>query len=300
MDSLLYVDSEPGLLELGKADLDLTNEFKVATASSAIEALKLIKTNSYQAIVSEYLMPNMNGIEFLKKIRLTDKIPFIIFTEEGREEIAAMALENGATFYLQKVGASRPQFAELIHKIHKAIEHRHDEILISQVNRVYSVLSATKEAIIHIQDKTNLLKEICQIIVEIGGFKMAWAGFAHNETRTIVPVASYGDFNGYLETVSISTNQVLWGNSPTGTAFREKTYNYCNEITSDPQTSPWGEAAFNQGFRSILAFPFAINTHSTGVLTFYAEESGIFNDQVIRLLEEQSRDISYALAILDQ
>jgi len=299
MDTILYVDDEPALFELSKADLELTDEFKVDTTSSVIEALELIKVNSYQAIVSEYQMAKMNGIELLKKIRITDKIPFIIFTGERREEIAVEAFENGATFYLQKEGTPRPQFAELIHKIHIAIEHRRGDILVSQINRVYSVLSATNEAISHIQDKTDLLKEICHIIVEIGGFKMAWAGFAHNETRTIVPVASFGDFDGHLESVSISTNQVLWGNGPTGTAFREKAYNYCNEITSDSHTSPWGEAAFNQGFRSISAFPFAINTDNTGIITFYAEESGIFNDQVIRLLEEQSRDISSALATLD-
>ena len=65
-----------------------------------------------------------------------------MFTGRGREEIAVEAFEDGADFYLQKGGAPNPQFAELIHKIKAAVEHRQADVQVSILNRLYSTLSA--------------------------------------------------------------------------------------------------------------------------------------------------------------
>jgi len=125
MINVLYVDDEVNLLEITKLYLEITKEFTVTTTPSASAALDLLQSNGIQAIVSDYQMPEMDGIEFLKRVRATDKsIPFIIFTGKGREEIAIEAFENGADFYLQKGGEAKSQFAELAHKINKAVEGR--------------------------------------------------------------------------------------------------------------------------------------------------------------------------------
>ncbi len=124
MISVLYVDDESHLLDITKTYLEKTKEFTVTTAPSASVALERLKSNGIQVIVSDYQMTEMDGIEFLKTVRATDKsIPFIIFTGKGREEIAIEAFENGADFYLQKGGDPKSQFAELSHKIHAAVDH---------------------------------------------------------------------------------------------------------------------------------------------------------------------------------
>jgi PAS domain S-box-containing protein len=70
-------------------------------------------------------MPEMNGIELLKRVRATDKrIPFIIFTGKGREDIAIEAFESGADFYVQKGGSPTPQFADLAQKLRVSVERR--------------------------------------------------------------------------------------------------------------------------------------------------------------------------------
>ncbi|MDD4127052.1 MAG: PAS domain S-box protein [Methanomicrobium sp.] len=126
--SLLYVDDEPALLDIGKIFLEKTGSFYVTTAQCANEAIKLLSEKSFDAIVSDFQMPEMDGIEFLKHLRKNGStIPFLIFTGKGREEIVIEALNEGVDFYVQKGGDPKSQFAELTHKIKKAIQSKRAE-----------------------------------------------------------------------------------------------------------------------------------------------------------------------------
>src|SRR5512138_1307276 len=105
MFSLLYVDDEPGLLEIGKVFLESTGDFSVTTALSGRAGLDELARQDFDAVISDFQMPEMDGIEFLKKVRQSfGSIPFILFTGRGREEIVIQAINHGVDFYLQKGG----------------------------------------------------------------------------------------------------------------------------------------------------------------------------------------------------
>jgi PAS domain S-box-containing protein len=128
MISVLYVDDEPGLLEICKLFLEQKGEFSVDTITSAPEALALLGSKTYDAIIADYQMPDMDGIEFLKTVRASgNAVPFILFTGRGREEIVIQALNEGADFYLQKGGEPKSQFAELANKVRYAVTRRRAE-----------------------------------------------------------------------------------------------------------------------------------------------------------------------------
>ncbi|WP_321507468.1 PAS domain S-box protein [uncultured Methanoregula sp.] len=126
---VLYVDDEPDLLEIARLFLESTGNFHVSTSISAKQSLDSPQIRSYDAIISDYQMPGMDGIAFLKEVRNRfGDIPFILFTGRGREEVVIQAINNGADFYLQKGGDPTAQFAELAHKIRQAVLRKRAEL----------------------------------------------------------------------------------------------------------------------------------------------------------------------------
>jgi PAS domain S-box-containing protein len=149
MYSVLYVDDEPGLLELGKVFLESNGAFSVDTSLSALSALDALAVREYDAIVSDYQMPGMDGIVFLKAVRERyADIPFVLFTGKGREEVVIAAINSGADFYLQKGGNPRAQYAELAHSIRQAVRRREAERELRQSEERYrSVVNDQTEMI---------------------------------------------------------------------------------------------------------------------------------------------------------
>ena len=148
MISVLYVDDEALLLNLTKIFLEKNREFRVVTADSARIGLEKIRDSSFDIIVSDYQMPDMDGIAFLKEVRKQfGDIPFILFTGRGREEVVIEAINNGVDFYLQKGGDPKAQFAELAHKIRQAVSRQRAEILrIESEKRLADIINFLPDA----------------------------------------------------------------------------------------------------------------------------------------------------------
>lgn len=109
--SVLLVDDEPEVLEVTRRFLEQEGEMAVTTAGSAEEALSLIPDRWFDAIVSDYKMKEIDGIELLKEVRkglsggasypVHDPV-FIIFTGRGSEDTVIEAMNHGADRYLRK------------------------------------------------------------------------------------------------------------------------------------------------------------------------------------------------------
>ena len=128
MISLLYVDDEPALLDVCRVFLEREGDITVVTVASAEEALTQIATTKFDAIISDYQMPDIDGITFLRAIRRDHPdMPFILFTGRGREEVVIEAINSGADSYVQKGGDPRAQFKELSHLVRQIVRRRKAE-----------------------------------------------------------------------------------------------------------------------------------------------------------------------------
>ena len=159
MISVLYVDDDPTLLEVTQLLLERSGEFKVDLATSAADALKVPELLMYDAVVSDYLMPDMDGIGLLKEIRSRSAdIPFILFTGRGMEDVVIEAINNGADFYLRKGGDPTAQFAELKHKIKKAVERKRAKDALMERAEQYRLLAENSPEMIYIVDANGYVR----------------------------------------------------------------------------------------------------------------------------------------------
>ncbi|MGB9954942.1 response regulator (plasmid) [Haloferax prahovense] len=127
---VLYVDDDEGLLALTKRFLESTDDgIEVETTDSPRRGLALLERESFDAVVSDYQMPEMSGLELLSVLRdeRGSDIPFVIFTGRSREEVAIEALNLGADSYLQKGGDPTAQYGVLRQTLVRITEHRRAE-----------------------------------------------------------------------------------------------------------------------------------------------------------------------------
>jgi len=128
MISVLLVDDEPDLLEVAKLHLERSGDFSVDTCHSARSALSTLAERRYDAIIADYAMPVMTGLELLKELKARgDFTPFIMLTGTGPEDVVIDALNAGAMFYLRKGKNYDAPFSDLIHKIHLAVRQRQSD-----------------------------------------------------------------------------------------------------------------------------------------------------------------------------
>jgi len=88
--------------------LNLDSSFEIDPACCVDEALKKLATDDYDAVVSDYQMPQKNGLQFLTQLReQKNEIPFILFTGKGREEVAIKALNLGGRWVPDQARSTR-------------------------------------------------------------------------------------------------------------------------------------------------------------------------------------------------
>jgi two-component system sensor histidine kinase UhpB len=172
---------------------------------------------------------------------------------------------------------------------------------IIKANRLFFVISQINQMIARTTDEKSLFKETCKIAIESGKFKMAWIGITDDKTKSLIPVAHAGEEHDYLSKIkTISVDNVVEGRGPAGTAFREGKYSVCNDIENNPQMTPWKTEALNHGYHSCIALPLKKSGKVAAIFSLYASEPNFFNSREIKLLNEISGDISFALENFDR
>ena len=139
---VLQIDDEPKLLELSKRIM-IESNIEIDSVLNVKEALKKINTRDYDVIVTDYELPELNGLEFLKILRSRAiKTPFILFSGKMKDEVCIEALNLGADGYLNKYGNPEATYGQLKHKIIQLSNQYRNEkqhaILVDQYRQFFS------------------------------------------------------------------------------------------------------------------------------------------------------------------
>jgi signal transduction histidine kinase len=169
---------------------------------------------------------------------------------------------------------------------------------LEKVNRTLKALSEFNNALLHITDAKNLLNEICRIIVDTAGYKMAWVGYVEfDEDKSIKPEAYGGLNHNYLETSQFTWNDKEPDQDPSGRAVCSKNIYVIKDIGLDSSNGIWRTGAVRRGFNSLLAIPLSEDERIIGVLTIYSSETDCFNEEEINLLRKLAENLSYGLKV---
>ncbi len=169
-----------------------------------------------------------------------------------------------------------------------------------RLNRALRLLSDCNVAVVHAQNEQELLNEICRLVVENGGYVMAWVGIAERDpAKTVRPVAAYGPATGYLDHIQVSWDETkAIGCGPSGVAIRTGIAQVSQNCLTSLQMAPWREAARRRGYQSAAALPLLMKGQVLGVLALYAAEAQVFGDDELKLLKEMVNDMAFGIQSL--
>lgn len=171
---------------------------------------------------------------------------------------------------------------------------------VRRLTRLHAALSHINQAIVRLPVREELFQRVCEVLVQHGGFRLAWIGWHDPETLRIVPVAMAGDEDDYIKNLKVYSDERQEGMGPTGRAFREGREYVCNDFSADPVVAPWREKLARRGIRASVALPLRNGAKAGGVLSVYADEAGFFQEQEMALLREAATDIAFALDNLER
>ncbi len=200
------------------------------------------------------------------------------------------------SFSLRKLVALRTRNLES-----EIIERKRAEESLRQLNRELQAISNCNQTLLRALDEQTLLNEICHIICDEAGYRLAWVGYVeHDEAKTVRPVAWAGFDSGYIADAKLSwADNTERGQGPAGKAIRSGVINYVQDFSTDPKMTPWRENALKRGYRSVIALPLKDeNTKVFGAALIYSAEVNAFTPDEIRLLEELASDLAYGIIAL--
>ncbi len=166
-----------------------------------------------------------------------------------------------------------------------------------RANRALRTLSACNRVLVRAGDEGEILREICRVVVEEGGYRFAWVGFVeHDEGKTVRPVAYAGPGKGYFANLKVTWADTPLGRGPTGTAIRTGVSVLCRDFELDPRTELWRDEAIRHGLRSSLVFPLSHNGAVFGALSIYSEDPDAFDEHESDLLSELAEDLAFGVS----
>jgi len=168
-----------------------------------------------------------------------------------------------------------------------------------RLNRALRALSGCNQALAQATSEQELLNQICEIIVQVGGYRMVGIAYAQqDEQKTVRPMAHAGYDSGYLETIGIRWSDTPAGRGPIGTAIRENRICILGDTAHDPRFAPWREAALQRSYAAIISLPLRVAGLPFGALAIYSEQVNSFEKSEVELLTEMANNLAFGITAL--
>jgi len=170
---------------------------------------------------------------------------------------------------------------------------------LENANRALWTTFACNEVLVHSTSEKELLHDICKVIFETKGYKMAWIGMARNDDeKSVEPVAYSENAGGYLKSMTIRWDDSPEGMGVTGRAIKSGKLRTSQIVNLDATMAPWAKQLADIGIASSIAIPLIEDGVVYGSLNIYAAEEDAFSQAEVKLLQELAENISFGLKSL--
>lgn len=178
-------------------------------------------------------------------------------------------------------------------------ERKHAEEALNRVNRALKALSSANTAVVHATAEPELLNDMCRVLVERGGYRMAWIGIPRNDpAKTVAPVAWAGEEDGVLQSLKATWADDEYGRGIVGLAIRTGKTQVNPSFATEERVAPWRSMAQEHGFVSSIAVPLKNESGVFAILMILAAEADAFAPEEVELLEELADDLAFGIKVL--
>ncbi len=216
----------------------------------------------------------------------------------GEKIVAILGIGNKPVDYTEKDVETVSLIADLAWEI---AERKKAEEALRRLNRELRAISNCNQSLVRAEDEQTLLKDICHIICNEAGYRMAWVGCVENDdAKTIRPVAWSGTDGGHIANAELSWDEESErGHGPAGTVVRSGELMYVQDFAADSLMEPWRESALRRGYHSGIALPLKDEEGAVfGVLLVYSSEANAITPDEVKLMEELAGDMAFGITVL--
>jgi putative nucleotidyltransferase with HDIG domain len=218
-------------------------------------------------------------------------------TDERIGTVIAFGDVSSTGHYDRNIKEESKQFLGTLGIIRDITERKRADELLHKLNRALKVVTECDQILVRAIDENKLLLDICQIIVNLGGYKFAWVGFvSQDRDKNIRPIAYAGYERGYLDTVKLNLAQKA--NDPVTQAILTGKPAIIKNLSASAKQGPWRNEAIKRNYVAVIALPLSDNSHIFGSLNIFSGEPDIFDAEEVKLLKELADDLAYGILAL--
>jgi len=171
---------------------------------------------------------------------------------------------------------------------------------LERVQRVNREILDVTEVLMAATSGDELKRAVCSRLADSDQYKFVWFGERDFATDDIVPTASAGVEEGYLDDITVTADTNETGRGPAGRAMRSERATVQNSLQSDPPFEPWRQAALQRGYHAAISVPVVYHGTVYGVLNLYANASGVFSEMEEDVLTKLGELVGYALNTMER
>lgn len=197
----------------------------------------------------------------------------------------------------EMTAVAQPTSAPVVVLIGRQVEsHVALNVAFRNLTQALNTLVVGDDAVVHATDEVGLIEAMCRAIVEEGGYRFAWVGYAeHDEAKSVRHIAQWGVSGDYPETVTVS-----WGAGPTsigpgGIAIKTGEPAVIDDMLTDPRYIRWRDRAIAYRHRSGLAVPLRVHGEVIGFLGIYSELPSAFDEGAIIQLHRLGEHLGFGI-----